>query len=226
MNSFFRRLGWLLRRRDKEDELHEELEFHLGEEAELHPGLSAGEARTAARRELGNITLVREDTRSAWGWTMVEQFGQDLRYAFRTMKGNRLFTALAVLSLALGIGANTAIYSFMDAILLRALPVSDPESLVVLHWHAKPTTRGSFVMHAMSGSTFGDQKSGTTSGIFPFPAFELIAKNNGVFSSVFAYHPARELNVNVKGQADLARRVCFGRLFSRSCGSSSCGPAD
>src|SRR5438105_817746 len=205
MNSFFRKLGWLLRRRDKENELREELQFHLEEETELHPGLSADEARAAARRELGNVMLVREDTRSAWGWTMVDQFGQDLRYAFRTMKGNRLFTALAVLSLALGIGANTAIYSFMDAILLRALPVSDPESLVVLRWHANPIKRGSFVMHAMSGSTFEDPKSGTTSGIFPFPAFELMAKDNTVFSSVFAYHPARELNVNIKGQADLAR---------------------
>src|SRR5205085_9165772 len=137
--------------------------------------------------------------------TFLEQLGQDVRYALRTMDGNRLFTELAVLSLALGIGANTAIYSFMDAILLRSLPVSDPESLVMLRWHAKPIKRGSFVMHAMSGSTFDDPKLGTTSGIFPFPAFDLIAKNNGVFSSVFAYHPTPQLNVNVKGQADLAR---------------------
>src|ERR1700694_4206953 len=136
MNSFFRTLDWLLRRRDKEDELREELQFHLEEEAELHSGLSADEARMAARRELGNVTLVREDTRSAWGWSMVEQFGQDLRYAFRTMKGNLLFTALAVLSLALGIGANAAIYSFMDAILLRALPVPHPEELAIAEWHA------------------------------------------------------------------------------------------
>src|SRR5205809_2391908 len=108
---------------------------------------------------------------------------QDLRYALRMMAAQPLFTAMAALSLALGIGANTAIYSFMDAILLRSLPVSDPESLVVLHWYAKPIKRGSFVMHAMSGSTFDDPKFGTTSGIFPFPSFDLFAKNNGVFSS-------------------------------------------
>ncbi len=72
------------------------------------------EARRAARRDLGNITSVQENTRAAWGWTIVEQLGQDLRYACRTMVANRLFTMLAVLSLALGIGANTAIYSFMD----------------------------------------------------------------------------------------------------------------
>ena len=77
-----------------------------------------------------------------WGWIFWEQLPQDLRYTVRTMMANRAFTALAVLSLALGIGANTAIYSFMDAILLRALPVSDPESLVVLNWHAKNKGRG------------------------------------------------------------------------------------
>ena len=64
-----------------------------------------------------------------------------LRYAFRTMAANRVFTLLAVSSLALGIGANTAIYSFMDAILLRSLPVPDPESLVVLNWHAQEPRR-------------------------------------------------------------------------------------
>jgi macrolide transport system ATP-binding/permease protein len=206
MNSFFRKLNWLVRRHDKEGELREELQFHLEEEAEEKQaeGASAEEARWTARRALGNVTLVQEDTRSAWGWTMVEQFGQDLRYAFRTMKGNRLFTFLAVLSLALGIGANTAIYSFMDSILLRALPVSEPESLVVLNWNAKPAKRGGFVLHAISGSTYDDPKTGITAGIFPFPAFELFEKNNTVFSSLFAYHPSRELNVTVKGQANLA----------------------
>ncbi len=204
MMEIFRKLGWLLRRRDKEEELREELQFHLEEEAELHPGVSADEALFAARRELGNVTLLQEDTRSAWGWMFLEQLGQDLRYAFRTMVGNRSFTGLAVLSLALGIGANTAIYSFMDAILLRALPVAEPESLVVMNWHAKQQAKwGSFVMHSIDGSTY-DDFTGTTAGIFPYRAFELFRKNDSVFSSVFAYHTARDLNVIFKGNADIS----------------------
>ena len=71
-----------------------------------------------------------------------EQFAQDVRYAFRTMAARPLFTVMAVLSLALGIGANTAIYSFMDSILMRAMPVRDPASLVVLNWHARERSEG------------------------------------------------------------------------------------
>lgn len=218
MKSFFRRLGWLARRSRKEAELREELQFHLKEEAEQHQGegLEEEQARWAARRELGNLTLVQEDTRAMWGWTILEQFGQDLRYAFRTMNANRLFTLLAVLSLALGIGANTAIYSFMDAILIRSLPVGDPQSLVVLNWRAK-TTHGDFVMQGMSGDTYDDPKAGTEAGIFPYPAFELLQKSDSVFSSVFAfqYSFANNLNVTIKGEADLESGVFVsGEYFS------------
>src|SRR6266481_2966326 len=210
MNSFFRKLRWFTQRRNKEADLREELQFHLDEEAEQRQaeGLAEQQARWAARRELGNIVLLREDTRAMWGWTILEQLAQDLRYAFRTMAANRLFTLLAVSSLALGIGANTAIYSFMDSILLRALPVSDPASLVVLNWHAKPwyvkSRRADFVMHSMSGSSWGDSSLGVVSDIFPFPAFELVGENAEVFSSVFAYRPARNLTVTIRGQGDLA----------------------
>ena len=208
MNAFFRKLGWLTERRRKEAELREELQFHLDEEAEERAaeGSATEQARWAARREMGNLTLVQENTRATWGWMILEQLGQDLRYAWRNMAANRLFTMLAVTALALGIGANTAIYSFMDAILLRSIPVADPESLVVLNWHAKATGRD-FVMHGMSGSTWGDTKSGVTGGIFPYPAFELFQKNDSVFSTVFAhyqYWQARKLNVTIKGQSDIA----------------------
>jgi len=204
MNSFFRKLSWFVRRRDKERELREELQFHLDEEAEakLADGASTQEARWAARRELGNLTLLRENTRSAWGWTLVEQFGQDLRYALRTMSASKSFSLLAILTLALGIGANTAIYSFMDSILLRSLPVADPESLAVLNWHLSKATRS--VVHGISGSTH-DDNGGTTAGIFPYPAFELLKKSSdSVFSSLFAYYPTREVNLMVKGQAEQA----------------------
>src|SRR5260221_11313106 len=107
---------------------------------------------------------------------------QDLRYAPRPMQGNPQFTAMA--ALALGIGANTAIYSFMDAILLRALPVQNPETLVVFNWHSKDSPR---VIRNFSGSTYRDPTTGYTSGAFPFPAYELLRDNNQVFSSVFAF---------------------------------------
>jgi predicted permease len=207
MTAFFRKLRWLTQRRNKEAELHEELQFHLDEEAEERQGeeLTEEEAKWAARRELGNLTLIHEDTRATWGWTILEQLGQDLRYACRTLAVNRVFSLLAVSSLALGIGANTAIYSFMDAILLRSLPVPDPESLVVLNWHAR-TERDS-VMKSMSGRTYEDAQSGVTAGIFPFPAFELLRNNHEIFSTVFAhcqYRDVRSLNVTIGGRADLA----------------------
>jgi predicted permease len=207
-NSFFRKLRWLTQRPDKEADLREELQFHLEEEAEQRQGegLAEDEARWAARRELGNLTRVQESTRAVWGWTVLDQLGQDVRYAFRTIAANRLFTLLAVSSLALGIGANTAIFSFMDAVLLRSLPVSDPESLVVLNWHSKATRQDS-VMRGMSGTTYDDPELGTTGGIFPFPAFELFRKHDTIFSSVFAHcqsQHVRTLNLAIKGEAGLA----------------------
>ena len=98
--------------------------------------MTGAEARLAARRDIGNVTLVHEETRAVWTWTWLEQLAQDCRYGVRTMAANKTFSLLAILSLALGIGANTAIFSFMDSLLLRSLPVSDPASLAVLNWRA------------------------------------------------------------------------------------------
>jgi macrolide transport system ATP-binding/permease protein len=207
MIPIFRKLGWLARRRSKEDQLAAELHFHLEEEAEARQeaGVPEHEARWAARRELGNLGRVQEETRATWSWTLVEQLGQDLRYAARTILRNPAFTVLAALSLALGIGANTAIYSFMDALLVRKLPVADPASLAALNWHVsgKKSVRTS-VVHDASGFFYDDPKTGKTSPIFPYPAFELLRKSNHVFSVLFAYHPARKLNVLTRNQAQVA----------------------
>ena len=164
MTSWLRKLTWWVHSRRKEDELREELRFHLEEDADERrgDGLPADQARWAACRDLGNVTRLCEDTRAVWIWRFGEQLAQDTRYALRTMIRNPTFTALVALSLALGIGANTAIYSFMDGILLRALPVDDPESLVVMKWRSKPWARASpsappdFVLHSVNGRTYRD----------------------------------------------------------------------
>ena len=232
MTSPWRKFTLWLQRRRKEDELREELQFHLEEEASERQadGLPEDQARYAAHRDLGNVTLVRENTRELWSWILVEQLAQDIRYGLRSMVKNRMFTALAALSLALGIGANTAIYSFMDSILLRSLPVSDPASLVVFKWQSKPATLTApddFVLHSIDGATYRDA-SGVSSAIFPFPAFEGLREASApLLSSLFAHKPAGRVNVMIRGAGGArSGRVRVGRLFSRARGVARGGPSD
>ncbi|MPY90568.1 MAG: FtsX-like permease family protein [Luteitalea sp.] len=227
MRGFLRKLSWLTQRRRKEVELREELEFHLDEETEQGKaaGLTEERARFVARRDLGNVTLISEDTRATWGWTMLEQLGQDLRYAVRMMASNRTFTALALLVLTLGIGANTAIYSFMDSILLRSLPVPDPERLVVLKWRtAQPSSAATAKSRMQSLSTTGsylDPELGQIRSVFPYPAFELFQQESGAFSSVFAYRGAQGLKLTVRGQATLADGVYASGDYFRGTGAAA-----
>jgi macrolide transport system ATP-binding/permease protein len=204
LTSFFRKFTWWKQRHRKEEELREELTFHLAEEADERQagGLSAEQARWAARRDLGNVTRLREDARALWSWILLEQLAQDVRYGLRTIAANKTFSAMAILSLALGIGANTAIFSMMDSILLRSLPVPEPESLVILSWRTPHRELNGSNRH---NNSFADPNGGFVGGFFSYPAFELLRKNDSVFSIVFGYQGAGELNLIYRGQAELAR---------------------
>jgi predicted permease len=223
MSRLFQKFQWWLGRRRREEELREELQFHLAAEIDERQaaGSTAREATVAARHDLGNMTIVQEDARALWSWILIEQLAQDVRYGLRGMFKSRMFTALATLSLALGIGANTAIYSFMDAILLRSLPVEDPASLMIVKWRSGPISRGTghdFVLHSEDGHTYQDS-SGVTAAIFPFPAFARLHESfTPVFSSLFAYKPAGRVNVIINGEAELAPGEYVSGDFFRGLG--------
>jgi len=123
---------WSERRKEKEDDLERELGADLELEAEVQQeaGASAEEARYRALRSMGNTARVKQDVRMTWRWTWLEQLGQDLRYGVRGLRRNKGFTAVSALSLALGIGGNAAVFSLVNAVLLRRLPYPEPERLV------------------------------------------------------------------------------------------------
>ena len=190
MLELLRRIKFLFHRAQYERELAEELRHHLA---------MLEENGKPAQRQFGNVTLLQEESRSMWTFAFLEQLAQDLRYAFRAMKANPLFTATAVLSLALGIGANTTIYSFMDAIMMRALPVANPEQLVVAEWHSP---RRSAVVKSINGTASSYGKGGTVSPNFPFNAYQSVRAEKDALSTLFAYTYAQTYNVIVSGRAE------------------------
>src|ERR1035438_10066301 len=120
--------------RDFERELLSDLELEAAErEAD---GLPPEEARRAAQRAFGSATSIKEEIREMSPWTVFDRLAQDLRYGWRALGRNRGFATVAILTLALGIGVNTAIFSVWDAVDLRRLPVRDPQQLVMLEWSA------------------------------------------------------------------------------------------
>jgi macrolide transport system ATP-binding/permease protein len=210
-DMLIRRLRYWITSARRSQALREEMALHLAEKAaELEAdGMTPERARAEARRRFGNVGQKQEESREIWMTRFLSELGQDIRYGCRTMAANQAFSALAVLSLALGIGANTTIYSLMESILLRSLPVADPQSLVVLNWHSRPPQNANqewvHVMHGVQGMAWPGDKGAMVSGMFPYGAFQTLSatlrQENPVFSTVFGYFNGRNHNLAVRGQA-------------------------
>ena len=159
------RLRSLFRRGAAEAELEEELAFHLERETEklVRSGLPPAEARRRARMSIGGASQIKEDVRAEWIWRWCDDLAQDVRYALRALRQSPTFSTVAVLSLALGIGANTAIFSILNAVILKPLPVLEPERLA---------------------HVYSNEQQGI---VYTYAIWEQIRDQQDVFSSAFAY---------------------------------------
>jgi predicted permease len=169
IGELWRQLRYRLSGARFDDDLAEEMRLHvdLRSADKQAGGLAPDAAQAAAQRQFGNATQLQESSRDAWGWTRLDSWRQDMRYGLRTLAANPGFTATAVLSLALGIGANTAIFSILNAVLLRSLPVEAPQRLVQLRLGAE-----------------GDDE-------LTNPIWEQVRDRQQAFSGMLAYAPDR-----------------------------------
>jgi hypothetical protein len=219
LRRFFARLRSVPKREEAERELNDEIRAHLEieEDEQRAAGVSGVEARDAARRAFGNVTLAKEASRDAWIFRWLEELFQDVRYALRQMRRNPGFTAVAILTLALGIGANTAIFTLVNNVMLQKLPVKHPEQLFFLNWTSKPQG-----FYAWSGgyADFGgcattDPGTGSSNCSFSYPVFDSFRTHTQYFQSVAAWGGYENVHLDWGGQIVTAgAHFVSGEFFS------------
>ena len=167
-----RRFGMLLHRHQFRADLEEEMQLHLDlrQLQQAEQGMPLDQAAVAARRRFGNVTVLKEKSQLAWGWAWLESLVQDTLYGIRAMQRSPGLTIVALLSLALGIGANTAIFTFIDAVMLRSLPVKNPARLVLLG----------------KGEVSGITDAFASTDLYSYPVYRQLQQRNHVFSDVAA----------------------------------------
>ncbi|MDQ2856748.1 MAG: ABC transporter permease, partial [Acidobacteriota bacterium] len=203
------RVRALFLKRNLEQELDEEIRTHLEMQIEDHrrQGMSADEARYAAMRKFGGVDQIKETYRDRRGVPWLETFLLDVRYGFRMLRRTPGTTAVAVLSLALGIGANTALFTAVDAVLLRTLTVEAPDRLVVFEWQAGRRFR----TNGMSGtSNVAAPPDAKGLSLFRYDVFAKmddarLVQPDGPLSDLFAFGPIREMTALVGEQAEIIK---------------------
>jgi predicted permease len=170
-----------------DQDLDRELRTHLRAEAEeqQETGLTSEQAHYAARRAFGNTTLVKEEMREMWAWTFVERLIQDLRYAVRVLRKAPVFTTVALLSITLGVAANTTVFSLIDAMWFRTLPVRDPEQLVRAYVWGLPK---------------GARHPGTDG--FSWPLYDTVRRRASVLQDLVAHYSTAPLQVSAGGETN------------------------